>query len=117
VNFDMKTDMKAARLFGYSYKLHCSSDTSNCTQVVSEGMYVSALYPNGERRRFTLADPATRDAVVQALGEKYDVAIIPYVMKRIVGWKARFGMDRLSKLCADYEDAIRMAVDEVIKDE
>jgi len=116
-DFELRTDMNAAKLLGYKCKLHASIDTSNVeTHPVSEGMYVSTLYPDGERCRFTLNDAATRDALVQALGEKYCIGLYhthpDFIIQGWVAGNAINGWD--SDIYETYTEAVRHAVDEVV---
>jgi len=78
MNFELESDMKAAKMLGYR---------PHIMQVRGVGVVFIAyppvsLNPNDgdkacdvEERVFTLSDPATRDAVVTVLWERYGVCI------------------------------------------
>jgi len=104
MNLDLESDMKAAKILGR----HVVRDGS--------GVYPESEPGSGTRATnipFTLSDPATRDAVVQVLGEKYGISIRPHYDEYLGYFRAwMFGINEYDT----YEEALRHAVMEV-KDE
>jgi len=65
MNFELESDMKAAKI----------SDVKWVYGTDKNKIYYEPLNGEPAWEEFTLSDPATRDAVVQMLGEKYGVCI------------------------------------------
>jgi len=131
---DIESDMAAAKLLGVSTK-HSGFAAKYCWNE-AKGVYTGCKrhcdrckewfdLPNSNGHPefieecqippISLSDGATRDTIVQVLGIEYCVDIMVYHMPEGVRWKARYSMERLSHLCESYEEAIRVAVIEVMK--
>ena len=103
----LKSDTAAAKLLNRKVEVGCLGGTLTVTS-------------EGQVEKFSLSDPATRDAVVQALGEKHYIAIIPvhpdYYESSGWMWEdQRYGED--SEVFGTYEEAVRKAALAVVRHE
>ena len=113
MNYEQETDMKAAKLLGLHPQLVDTTWTEN--GKIKYGK--AAFTEDGE---FSLSDPATRDAVVQVLGEKYYISI--NAARDINGVPCWFWDNGITDAYygefEGYEEAVRAAVNSVeVKDD
>jgi len=110
-NTNLSSDMAGAKLLGKKAEIVMGSWIEG--EEIQVGEFVS-----DEDGEFTLSDPATRDDVVQVLGEKHHIVIDPDCSNsgEWTGW-AFLNLETAASrnTLKTYEEAIRAAVIEVIK--
>jgi len=116
MNFELRTDMKAAQILEYQNIRISTNGEMALVRVIAPAEY-SDVCPESYYRLISLADPATRDAVVQALGEKYGVDVTcVHDGDTHIGWSV-WSKAKHSKTYVTRLEALRHAVDEEIEDE